>query len=160
MQISYANIEQLDDIAYLFDRYRVFYRQQPDLEQAKKFIAERLQKDAVILLASEDKQPVGYTQLFPSWSSVSMRRVWILNDLFVLPQYRSQGVAKALLNTAKDHAISTKAVRIILATETSNTIAQNLYESLGYRKFNEFYHYVLAIAESKLAVSYSKKVNN
>lgn len=149
MQISYAKTEQLDDVAYLFDRYRVFYRQQTDLEQAKNFIAERLQKqDAVILLASEDKQPVGYTQLFPSWSSVSMRRVWILNDLFVLPQYRSQGVAKALLNAAKDHAISTKAVRIIIATETSNTIAQSLYESLGYRKFDEFYHYVLAIAKS------------
>lgn len=77
-----------------------------------------------------------------------MKRVWILNDLFVLPQYRSQGVAKALLSAAKDHAISTKATRIILATETSNTIAQSLSESLGYSKFDEFYHYVLAIAKT------------
>lgn len=67
MQIFQATIEHLDDVAYLFDQYRMFYRQQSDLEQAKNFIVERLQKqDAVILLASEDKQSVGYTQLFSS----------------------------------------------------------------------------------------------
>ncbi|MGF1589745.1 MAG: GNAT family N-acetyltransferase [Pleurocapsa sp.] len=68
------------------------------------------------------------------------------NDLFVLPKERNQGVAKALMNAAKEYALSTNAVRIILATEVTNKIGQNLYESMGYRKFDEFYHYVLAIA--------------
>ena len=147
MQISQASIEQLDDVASLFDQYRVFYRQNSDLEQAKEFITARLQQqDSVILLATENSNPLGYTQLFPSWSSVSMQRVWILNDLFVLPQARKQGIAKALMDAAKDYAVATNAIRIILATEVTNKVAQNLYESIGYRQFDEFYHYVLAIA--------------
>ncbi len=147
MEISQASIEQLDDMVLLFDQYRGFYRQNSDLEQAKEFITARLQQqDSVILLATEDSNPLGYTQLFPSWSSVSMQRVWVLNDLFVLPQARKQGIAKALMDAAKDYAIATNAIRIILATEVTNKIAQNLYESMGYRQFDEFYHYVLAIA--------------
>lgn len=146
MEIYQATIEQLDHVAFLFNQYRIFYRQPADLKSAQKFIRERLQQqDATIFLAMENEQPVGYTQLFPSWSSVSMQRVWILNDLFVLTEKRNQGIAKALMNKAKDHAMSTDAVRMILATETTNKIGQNLYESMGYRQFDDFYHYVLPI---------------
>ncbi|PSB09926.1 GNAT family N-acetyltransferase [Pleurocapsa sp. CCALA 161] len=146
MKIYQATIQQLDQVAFLFNQYRIFYRQPADLKSAQKFIRERLQqKDAVILLAMENEQPVGYTQLFPSWSSVSMQRVWILNDLFVLREKRNQGIAKALMNKAKDHAMSTNAVRIILATEVTNQIGQNLYESMGYRHFDDFYHYILSL---------------
>ena len=146
MQIEQATIEQLDDIAFLFNRYRVFYRQPSNLDAAKSFIQCRLQQqDAVIFLATKDTRPMGYTQLFPSWSSVSMQRVWILNDLFVLPEHRNQGIAKALMGKVEQHAIATNAVRIILATEVTNKIGQKLYESMGYSQFNEFYHYVLKI---------------
>jgi GNAT superfamily N-acetyltransferase len=146
MKIAQATIKQLNDVAFLFNQYRIFYRQPSDLAAAQKFIRERLQQeDAVILLAMENEQPVGYTQLFPSWSSVSMQRVWILNDLFVLAEKRNQGIAKALMNQAQEHAKSTNAVRLILATEVTNTIGQHLYESLGYLRFDDFYHYVLKI---------------
>lgn len=146
MKIYQATIKQLDQVAFLFNQYRIFYRQPADFKSAQKFIRERLQQqDAVIFLARENEQPVGYTQLFPSWSSVSMQRVWILNDLFVLREKRNQGIAKALMNKAKDHAISTNAVRIILATEVTNQIGQNLYESMGYRHFDDFYHYMLSL---------------
>ena len=144
MEICQATIEQLNDVAFLFDRYRVFYRQTPDLDSATKFIRERLQyQDAVIFLAAENGKPVGYTQLFPYWSSVSMQRVWILNDLFVVESQRNQGIAKALMSKAADYGRSTNAVRMVLATEVSNKIGQNLYESMGYRKFDDFYHYIL-----------------
>jgi GNAT superfamily N-acetyltransferase len=146
MKIVQASIELLNEVAFLFNQYRIFYRQPEDLDSARKFIRERLQKqDAVIFLAMENDHPVGYTQLFSSWSSVSMQRVWILNDLFVLPEKRNQGIAKALMNKAKDHARSTNAVRLILATEVTNKKGQNLYESMGYRRFNDFVHYVLKI---------------
>jgi len=147
MQIFQATASQIDDLAFLLNQYRIFYRQDSDFDAGKKFIQERFkQQDSIIFLATVADKPVGYTQLFPSWSTVSMKRVWILNDLFVLPEARKQGIAKALMNAAKDYAISTQAVRIILATEATNTTAQNLYESMGYSKFDEFYHYILAIA--------------
>jgi GNAT superfamily N-acetyltransferase len=144
MKIAQATIEQLNDVAFLFNQYRIFYHQPSDLDSAQKFIRERLQQqDAVIFLAMENDNPVGYTQLFPSWSSVSMQRVWILNDLFVLNDKRNQGIAKALMKKAEDHAKSTQAVRMILATEATNKIGQNLYESMGYRQLDDFYHYAL-----------------
>ncbi len=144
--ISQATTDQIDDVVLFFDRYRTFYRQESNYKAAKEFIKERLElQDSVILLATKDNKPVGYTQLFPSFSSVSMKRVWILNDLFVIPEMRNQGIAKALMNAAKDYAIATKAVRIVLATEVTNIVAQKLYETMGYRKFDEFYHYILAI---------------
>lgn len=147
MQIYRATTEHLDEVAFLFDRYRMFYGRPSDLDSAKEFIRERLQtRDAAILLAVEGDRSFGYSQLFPSWSSVSMQRVWILNDLYVLPQARNRGIAKALINAARDLAMTTEAVRIILATEVTNTVGQNLYESMGYRKFEEFYHYLLEIA--------------
>lgn len=147
MQIYQATSDQLEDVATLFNQYRVFYRQNSDLKQGRQFIKTRLeQKDSVIFLGTENNKPLGYTQLFPSWSSVSMQRVWILNDLYVIPEARNQGVAKALMNAVRDYSVETKAVRLILATEVTNKIGQNLYESMGYRKSDDFYHYSLAIA--------------
>lgn len=144
--IFQATTDHIDDVTSLFNNYRIFYRQESDYNAAKEFIKERFEReDSVILLATKDNRPIGYTQLFPSFSSVSMKRVWILNDLFVIPEVRNQGIAKALMNAAKDYAIATKAVRIVLATEVTNTVAQKLYETMGYRKFDEFYHYILAI---------------
>lgn len=144
--IFQATTDHIDDVTSLFNNYRIFYRQESDYNAAKEFIKERFEReDSVILLATKDNRPIGYTQLFPSFSSVSMKRVWILNDLFVIPEVRNQGIAKALMNAAKDYAIATKAVRIVLATEVTNTVAQKLYETMGYRKFDKFYHYILAI---------------
>ncbi|MEL6495400.1 MAG: GNAT family N-acetyltransferase [Cyanobacteria bacterium J06623_7] len=144
IEVTRATIDRLDDIAFLFDLYREFYHQTSDVTAAKKFIRERLQlQDAVIFLGTERGRPIGYTQLFPSWSSVLMGQVWILNDLFVLESSRNQGVARALMNRVADYERSTEAIRIILATEATNKIGQNLYESLGYQRLDSFYHHML-----------------
>jgi GNAT superfamily N-acetyltransferase len=93
----------------------------------------------------DDGLMVGYTQLFPSFSSVSMKRIWILNDLFVQEAHRNKGAARLLMNAAENFARQTGAVRIILSTQISNAAAQTLYESLGYRKDEDFYHYSLSL---------------
>jgi ribosomal protein S18 acetylase RimI-like enzyme len=74
-----------------------------------------------------------------------MKPVWILNDLFVEEAHRKKGVAKSLISAAENFARKTGAVRIILATQTSNTAAQSLYESLGYIKDQDFYHYAVKL---------------
>jgi GNAT superfamily N-acetyltransferase len=125
-----AHFEHLEEIARLFDQYRVFYKQPSDLEAAKKFIQERFRKrDSVVLAARDAKRLVGYTQLYPSFSSVSMKRVWILNDLFVEEACRRKGIATLLMKAAESFARDTGAVRLILATQVSNAAAQPLYES-------------------------------
>jgi GNAT superfamily N-acetyltransferase len=146
MEIILARAEHLAEVAVLFDQYRVFYNQAANLDEARHFIQERIQaKDSKIFIARKNGSGVGFTQLYPSFSSVSMKRVWILNDLFVQKSHRHQGVAKLLMATAEDYARETGAVRIILATQISNIAAQALYKSQRYRKDQDFHHYALQL---------------
>ncbi len=146
MEVILANVEHLEEVAKLFDRYRMFYQQSSDLGAARSFILDRLQKgDSKIFVAEDHEQIMGFTQLYPSFSSVSMKPIWILNDLFVAEDYRQQGAAKLLISAAANFARETGAVRITLSTQISNVTAQSLYESLGYVKDEDFYHYALSV---------------
>ena len=139
-------------VAALFNQYRMFYQQADDLAKATKFIDERLSKEESVIFIAEqesDKQGmgelIGFTQLYPTFSSVSAQRSWLLNDLFVAKTVRKQGVGRSLMNQAKTFAIETKAKAISLATAEHNTNAQALYKSLGYQQDKEFYHYFLML---------------
>ena len=147
MKLIRANLTHLEHVVTLFDGYRVFYRAQSDMDATRAFIRQRLElQDSVILLAVDGDNPLGITQLYPSFSSVSMRRIWILNDLFVHPDARKQGVGRLLLEQAKQFGIEHGARRLELATEITNTSAQSLYESLGWQRDAEFYHYSLPLS--------------
>lgn len=146
MKVFQAQLEHLEEISKLFDQYRVFYNSSSDHEAARKFLKERFGKrDSTIFVASIDGCIVGFTQLYPSFSSVSMKRVWILNDLFVDENFRGSGIATSLMSAAEKFARETGAIRVILATQISNVAAQSLYESRGYTKDKEFYHYALRL---------------
>jgi ribosomal protein S18 acetylase RimI-like enzyme len=144
-----ATIEDVPLIAPLFDGYRQFYQQPSNLEGARHFLTERLEeKSSVIFLALRtdekgEQQPCGFTQLYPSFSSVSMKRLWILNDLFVAPEARRLGVSRALLERARTFAAETQAQGLTLSTAVDNYTAQALYESAGWKRDEEFYAYHL-----------------
>ena len=146
MQVREASSADLDLIVPLFDAYRRFYRQASDLPSARSFLRARLdRKDSAILLALDQSQAVGFTQLYPSFSSVSMARIFILNDLFVSPEARGQGVGSALLAAAADFGRRAGACRLALTTETTNTVAQSVYERMGWVRDTSFYTYELAL---------------
>lgn len=146
MEVFQASSEHLEEVSKLFDQYRMFYKSSSNYEAARQFLKERFEKrDSTIFVASIGGCIVGFTQLYPSFSSVSMKRVWLLNDLFVDEGYRGNGVAKSLMSAAKNFARETGSVRIVLATQISNVAAQSLYESCGYAKDEEFYHYALRL---------------
>jgi GNAT superfamily N-acetyltransferase len=147
MQIIQAVPEHLDVLVLLFDGYRQFYRQASDLEGAREFLSQRLERgESVIFLAlSDSAEGLGFTQLYPSFSSVSMRRLWILNDLFVAPTARKLGVGQALLERARAFARETQAKGLTLQTAVDNLPAQALYESLGWQRETEFYTYNLYV---------------
>ena len=139
-----ATLEHLGEVAPLFDLYRQFYEQPPDLEGAREFVRERLERgESVIFLARAGERPAGFTQLYPSFSSVSMRRLWILNDLYVAAEARKLGVGEALLDRARAWAAETGAKGLELATASDNFPAQRLYEKTGWKKDLEFFHYYL-----------------
>ncbi|AFY36483.1 GCN5-related N-acetyltransferase [[Leptolyngbya] sp. PCC 7376] len=146
MNVFRAGLGELDEVAQLFDQYRVFYQAASDIQAAKDFLRERLQKEeSVIFAARKGDCLVGFTQLYPSFSSVSMKPIWILNDLFVEPTSRKQGVAQLLMATAEDFARKSGAIRLALSTQVENLVAQSLYESRGYIKDQAFYHYTLSL---------------
>ncbi|MHB8631545.1 MAG: GNAT family N-acetyltransferase [Candidatus Limnocylindria bacterium] len=137
-----AELDDLDALVPLFDGYRQFYAQGSDRDGARAYLAERLARgESVIFLAIADGAVVGFTQLYPSFSSVSLRRLWVLNDLFVDPNARRGGVGRALLARAERWAAETQAKGLILSTAIDNIAAQQLYESCGWTRDQEFVHY-------------------
>src|SRR5689334_3098393 len=101
MDIRQATIADLDALAPLVDGYRQFYKQPSDPDAARRFLADRFHhRQSVIFLAAVDGKAAGFTQLYPSFSSISMARTFILNDLFVTPEARGLGVGKGLLKAA------------------------------------------------------------
>lgn len=131
--IRRTGLTHLDVVARLFDQYCGFYGQPSDPALARDFIRERMERDeSVILLAWVDDAAVGFTQLYPAFSSVSASRVWILNDLLVLPEARRMGVARALLSSAAEFARADGALRLELETDHDNASAQALYRAMGW----------------------------
>ena len=143
-----ASVDDVFLLAPLFDAYRVFYGRPSDLKLAEKFLFDRLYaNESVIFFCRQlsSSSPAGFTQLYPSFSSASAGRIWILNDLFVSPEARRLSVARVLIQAAHTHARETGAVEVILSTAHTNQTAQALYESIGYLQDAEFRTYSFAI---------------
>ena len=150
MRIVQATLEHLDLLTPLFIKYREFYGELPFPDSSRKFLETRLKrKESVIYLALADEEDklLGYCQLFPSYSSLSLKRVWILNDIYVAEDARRMLVADRLLQTAKQMAKETNAVRMRVATSVSNEVAQKTYESIGFREDTRFKNYTLELGD-------------
>lgn len=141
-----ATHDDLPALARLFDGYRQFYGATSDIVAATAFLSERLSKqDSALLVAESNGDAVAFTQLYPSFSSLSMGRIWILNDLFVSPSARRSGLGAALLETALEYARKTGALRLALSTQLTNTAAQRLYEAQGWVRDAEFCTYTRSL---------------
>ena len=151
VEVIRATSDNLEVLVPLFDGYRQFYKQASDLEGARRFLKAHFEENtSVIFLAfykdeQGQHQACGFTQLYPSFSSVSMKRLWILNDLFVAPGTRKLGVGTALLERARQFAIETHAKGLSLTTAVDNYTAQSVYEAHGWKRDQEFYAYHLLV---------------
>jgi len=137
----------LDRLAALFDAYRQFYRQAPDLPGARAFLAARMAQQQSVLLIAEDGEgrALGFAQLYPSFTSAGMKPILILNDLFVAPEARGHGVGSALLAVAADHGRAAGAARLTLKTAIENAAAQGVYAANGWTRDEAFYSYDLRL---------------
>jgi ribosomal protein S18 acetylase RimI-like enzyme len=138
MKIRNAKNQDLDQIANLFDEYRVFYRKVSNKNDAKQFLAERIEnKDSEIFVCeNEEDILMGFVQLYPLFSSTRMKKLWLLNDLYVNPKYRGKGISIKLIERAKKLVAESSACSMFLETEKSNLIGNNLYYKTGF-KLNE-----------------------
>ncbi len=150
-EIWRAGTEDLELLVPLFDAYRQFYGLAADPALCRSFLRDRIGRDeAVVFMAGvRGREGWGFTQLFPTFSSLHARPIWVLYDLFVAPAARQEGIGRLLMNRARDHAVESGAASIVLSTAKTNTIGQALYESLGYVRDQEFLNYELFLPATK-----------
>jgi ribosomal protein S18 acetylase RimI-like enzyme len=135
IEVVTASFDHLPELAKLFDAYRVFYGQPSDVEAARAFLHERFTLgESIVFMAMLEDRAVGFTQLYPMFSSVSLRRMWILNDLYVEADVRGQRVGERLIERAVQLAKESGAKGIQLETAHTNTSGQRLYERLGFQR--------------------------
>ena len=82
----------------------------------------------------EDDQPIGYLVITWGWGIESGGKEALIDELFVVPEARSQGLATAMLQAALNRAqeLGTKAV--FLETELDNPKSRDLYKRLGFQQ--------------------------
>ncbi|CAN5684875.1 GNAT family N-acetyltransferase [soil metagenome] len=133
INITLATISEVDEVAMMFDLYRQFYRQASDIPGANKFLSERISKnDSVIFIAKQSGECVGFVQCYPLFTSVEMKKLWLLNDLFVKAESRGKGISKMLIARCKELVHETDAKGLMLETEKSNVIGNKLYPQEGF----------------------------
>ncbi len=138
--VRQAALSDVADLALLFDEYRQFYGRDSDIAAAESFLRARFNHGESTLFVAHDEcaDPLGFVQLYPSFSSVAMARIFILNDLYVRPDARRKGVATTLLAEAETFGRSLGAVRLSLSTAMTNEEAQALYEAAGWQRDQQF----------------------
>jgi ribosomal protein S18 acetylase RimI-like enzyme len=147
--IARATLADLADLADMFESYRAFYECPPRTAESRAFLERRLGRgDSTILIARrDDRLTVGFVQLYPCFSSLAVSSIWVVNDLYVKPEYRTAGIGRALMHAARRFGEETGAARLLLETASDNIAARRLYESLGYTLDQPMLHYSLELAK-------------
>lgn len=141
-KIEIATLDHLNEFAQLFDEYRVFYRQETALDRAKTFIKDRLiNQETITFLANVDGVYVGFVQLYPLYHYKTLQRQWLLSDLYVNPDYRGRGLSIQLIDRCKAYCEESDACGLLLETEKTNAVGNQLYPKCGFEVDHEHNYY-------------------
>jgi GNAT superfamily N-acetyltransferase len=142
LDIVQARLGDVDDIVPLLDGYRMFYEQKSDPAACRAYLIERMSRgEAWVFLARDPAaggRAIGFVLLYRTFTTVTLRHLWILNDLFVDPKARTHGAGRALMQRAEEFARASGALRLDLRTARTNTTAQSLYRSCGWKQDETF----------------------
>jgi ribosomal protein S18 acetylase RimI-like enzyme len=142
-EISKVTASDLAELHPLVEKYRAFYKQ-PENDKTLGFLQERIKnQEAIAFIARVNGEAVGFTLLYPTFSTVSLSNIWLLNDLYVAESSRGLGIAKELMDVAESAAKSAGATRVFLRTANDNLPAQALYEGRNWVKDEVFRRYDL-----------------
>ena len=133
MTVRNADQNDVEKLAILFDAYRIFYEKETNLIEAKKFLSERIvNNESRIIVATDNDVLIGFVQLYPIFSSTRMKKLWLLNDLFVDEKHRGKGISKLLIEKCKIVCTDTGACGLILETAKTNKTGNSLYNKTGF----------------------------
>lgn len=148
--MNFRNMEEKDinSVAILLNDYRIFYNKSNELASCEQFLKERFDNDdSQIFVAELDDEVIGFAQIYPTFSTVSLQRAYILNDLFVSEKARNTGAGRKLIEKSFEYAEENNARYICLETDKDNVKAQKLYEKMGMSIDDAVYHYSKLIKE-------------
>jgi len=145
--ITRADVTHAHEVAVLFNEYRQFYGRRDDVAAAEQFIHARLLDESSVIFIAKDNQGLGlgFVQMYPSFSSLRMAPMLILNDVYVTQHARCVGIGRALVQQAARYAKAHNMSYLMLETQQKNQRAQGLYEGLGFVRNQDFYIYELEI---------------
>lgn len=140
--IRQATIQDLPSIVPIFDSYREYFNQQKDPVLVERFLFEKFEhRESVIFIAQKQDEVIGFAQLYPLFSSLTLQRVWLLNDFFITEEFRGSGVGTQLFATVKEFTLLTKSKGIELSVEHTNKKAWTFWEKQGFKQDEEFRYY-------------------
>jgi GNAT superfamily N-acetyltransferase len=142
LTIRQATIQDLPGIVPIFDSYREYFNQQKDPVLVERFLFEKFEhRESVIFIAQQQDKVIGFAQLYPLFSSLSLQRVWLLNDFFIAEEFRGGGVGTQLFASVKEFTLLTKSKGIELSVEHTNKKAWTFWEKQGFKQDEEFRYY-------------------
>jgi GNAT superfamily N-acetyltransferase len=146
LTIRQATIQDLSKLVPIFDDYREYFKQQKNPEAVNQFLFEKFEHlESVIFIAQLEDEVVGFAQLYPVFSSLTLQRVWLLNDFFIAEEYRGSGVGTQLFAKVKEVTLLTKSKGIELSVEHTNKKAWAFWEKQGFKMDEEFRYYFYKI---------------
>ena len=147
--IRKATLQDLDQLTNLFDQYLVFYKKPSNIEKHKSFLKERMENnEAIIFMAFDDtikEKAIGFTLIYPTFSSILLNKILILNDLYVDSTIRNNGTGEKLILKTVELAKELGVKLVRLRTAKNNVIAQGLYHKMGFVRDDLVYTYDLAV---------------
>jgi ribosomal protein S18 acetylase RimI-like enzyme len=140
--VRQATIKDLPKIVPIFDSYREYFKQQKNPLKVESFLFEKfVHLESVIFIAEQESEVIGFAQLYPIFSSLSLERVCLLNDFYISEEYRNNGIGKQLFAKVKEFTLLTKSKGIELSVEHTNRKAWQFWEKQGFRIDDEFRFY-------------------
>ena len=147
--IRKATIKDLDQLTALFDQYLLFYKKPSNVEKHKSYLRERIENnEAIIFMAFDDElteKAIGFTLIYPTFSSILLNKILILNDLYVDSTIRNNGTGEKLILKTVELAKELDVKLVRLRTAKNNIIAQGLYHKMGFVRDELVYTYDLAV---------------
>lgn len=145
MEFRKAEIEDIEPLSQLFHSYRQLSVSLDNAalpRESQAWIQSILTQDnGVFIIAVSEHEILGFVTLYLGFSSISLSNYWVLNDLYVIDEARGLGLGRALMEQAEKYAQRTHAKGIELETSLENTVAQSLYEDLGYLENKRYKRY-------------------
>jgi GNAT superfamily N-acetyltransferase len=125
---------QFECLLPLIAAYQRFYEVSDlDKERNRSFFSRFIapSDDGLLLGAWRANEPLGYACLYWHFTSLVPAETVLMNDLFVTPTARGQGVGHGLIEASAEVARSRGAHHLEWATAPDNTTAQRLYDATG-----------------------------